>query len=92
MDIRQLLHDLLHFPKNVVGGSDQDLPGLGQRNATAVPVEERTSELLFEQADLPADRGLRNVKTLPGPGEAVFLGHGEEHLELTDIHVEIRWR
>jgi hypothetical protein len=86
VDIRQLFHESLHFPEKIVSGSDEDFPRIGQRDMAAVAVEERASELSFEQADLPADGGLGDVQALSRAREAAFLGDGQEHLELADVH------
>jgi hypothetical protein len=86
VDIRQLFHESLHFPEKIVSGSDEDFPRIGQRDMAAVAVEERASELSFEQADLPADGGLGDVQPLSRAREAAFLGDGQEHLELADVH------
>ena len=61
----------------------------------AAAVQEQAAELLLQELDLAADRGLRDVQPLGGPGEGALFGHRPEHLQLADVHVMLsitmRW-
>src|SRR5262245_40004343 len=59
---------------------------MGQRDPSRTAVEQHPSELVLQQLHLAADRGLGDVQALRGPGEAALLGHGPEHVELSDVH------
>ena len=52
----------------------------------AAAAEEAAPQLLLEELDLAADRGLGDVQAAGGLGEGALLGHGAEHLELAEVH------
>ena len=51
--------------------------------------KQRLPELLFEQQNLAADRGLGDVQLPPARGERAGLGDCLEDLELAEIHARV---
>src|SRR3569623_260151 len=80
----------LHRP----AGLFQDRFGLGQktlsfsseRHASAVSLQEGNAKLLFQLADLPAQRGLRHMQNLRRAGEIQLARHSGEVAELAQFH------
>ena len=60
---------------------------LGGHGATAPPHEELDAELGFELAHVLGDVRLHGVEAVGGGGEAALFGHGQEGLELANVHV-----
>ena len=58
----------------------------GDRSLTRAPVEQHHTQLLFEEAHLARQRGLGQVQSGRGPGEALLLGHGEGVRQLVQLH------
>jgi hypothetical protein len=58
----------------------QRAPGVCELHSAAAPVKQRHPELLFEPADLLAQRRLGDVKAFGGPAEMKLLGDGNEVL------------
>jgi len=54
--------------------------------AAAHAVEQGGAQPVLEQLDAAADRRLRAVQSLPGPGEAAGLGDRQEGADLVDVH------
>ena len=50
--------------------------------------EEANPELVFEGADLPAERRLAHVETQGGAPDMPRLGHGDEVADLLEAHTE----
>jgi hypothetical protein len=59
--------------------------GLGQRDATAVAVEQGDAEAPLHLCDRPRQRWLGDAETLGRPAEVQFLGDGDEVPELADL-------
>jgi hypothetical protein len=57
-----------------------------QRHPARRPGEERGPELLFERADLTAERRLRDVQALRGAADVPFLRDGNEVTDLREAH------
>jgi hypothetical protein len=57
-----------------------------QGHALGASREQVEAHLLFELADLPRERRLRQVETLGGTAEMQFLSHDDKGLELTELH------
>lgn len=49
--------------------------------------KQRHLELVFEEPDLSADGGLRDVQLASGSAHVLFLGDRHEVLELSETHV-----
>ena len=58
----------------------------GERDVALHPVEERRPELLFEHADRPRDRWLRDAEVAGRPGEVAPFRDGHEIAELMHLH------
>ena len=77
-----------------VGDGGQRGPCVGQRrlarrgqpHRATRPVQQRLAEFAFQPLDLRADRRLRDMDPLGGPGEVGFLGDGDEVLQLPKFH------
>lgn len=64
----------------------EDGPRLGERDGPVRPVQQTYPELLFELADLLADRRLRNVQSCCGPAEVQVLRDSYEISEVAKFH------
>ena len=73
-----LEHALAEAEQRGAGGRDPDL--------AAEPEEQLLLQLLFEQQDLAADGGLREVQLLAGAGERSRLRDRAQYLELSQVH------
>ena len=62
------------------------VPAGVMRILPAEPEEQLLLQLLFEQQDLPADGGLRQVQLLAGAGERSRLRDRAQDLELSKVH------
>ena len=78
-DRLQLEHDVLHR-------AEQQFALFGQDQAARVAVEQRRAEILFERADLAADRRLAEAERLAGMGERAGVGRRLENAQLVPIH------
>ncbi len=65
---------------------EEDLPGVGQFDASSGAVEELQSAGLFQQLDLIADRRLAQEKRLRGLGEALVFRDLIEDPKLVQMH------
>ena len=65
---------------------EQRLAGRGDPDAPADAVKDRLAELVLEDQNLPADRGLRDVQLLPGGSKGAGLSNGSNDFELPEIH------
>ena len=65
---------------------------LGRRRHPHLPADaekQRLAELLLEQQDLAADRGLGDVQLPPGGRERAGFGDGLEDFELSKVHEQV---
>ncbi|ETR75977.1 hypothetical protein X566_23395 [Afipia sp. P52-10] len=60
-----------------------------QRHAAPRPREQLGVQTLFEQADLPAERGLRDVERCLGAAEAAKLGYSDEVSDLIEVQARL---
>ena len=84
-----LTHRLADRPSGRQRGAgvfERGLPRDGQGRAACRTVEELGTELTFELADLGADAGLADVHPLGCPREVLYLGDGDEVLQLPEFH------
>ena len=84
--LRDLPYGVLDVPLHPVGQLQQQLARGGEGHSPAVPMQEEAPQLLLQELDLAADRGLGDVQPLGRPREPAPLGHRLEHLELADVH------
>ena len=69
------------------GVVEKGLAGSGQLDAVHAARQQLDADLMFEVADLPAQRGLRGVQpSLSGLGEASRLGDGDEIAKMPELH------
>ena len=73
---------LLHRP----GVGEQGPPRLGQAHLAADPVEQLRPELVLQQGDPFAYRGLGEVEPLGGGGKGAALCHLDEGAKVLGIH------
>ena len=69
-----------------LGVRTESATGLGQPRPTAQAIEQGGAQLLFEQAEAAADRGLRAVQSCTGASEAAEFGDGDERSQAVDVH------
>ena len=67
-------------------GGQERPPGLREGDPAVVPHEEGVTEFPFESLDRGAQAGLHHVDPRRGAGEMQLLGHGNEMLELAELH------
>ena len=60
-------------------------PGLGQGNGAVVPHKKPGAEIILQEADLLADRGLRNRQFLGGERKAHPSGNGIEGADAIEL-------
>ena len=75
-----------HGRQQRLGMGQERLAGGGEDDAARDPLEERRAQLALEQAEAPADSGLREVEGRGRPGEPAETGDGDQGLELADLH------
>ena len=66
---------------------EQQLARFRGRRAAAVADQEVLAQLDFEQAHLPAERGLRDVERDGGAREAAEFGDADEIFQLLQVHI-----
>ena len=66
---------------------EQTLAGRRQHQTLADPQKERGAEALFDVAELMAERRLREVKAIAGPGEAADVGDRGDQLQMADFEI-----
>jgi len=66
--------------------AQEQLAGLGQRDAAAVAHQQVLPQLHLQLAHLPAERRLRHVDVDRGAGEAAQFSHTHKIFELLQIH------
>ena len=76
----------VELQRDVVHGVEQGLALFGQDESAGVAVEKRRAEILFQRADLPADRGLAEAERFARMGERARFGRGLEYAQLVPIH------
>ena len=76
----------LELHEHFVRGAVEQLALFGEDQPARVAVKQRDAELLFERADLPRHRRLRQPELLAGMREAAGLGGGVEDLQLVPVH------
>lgn len=66
--------------------AEQHRSGPGERDAAAVPFEQRHAEAPFELADRPRQRRLGDAQAARGAAEVQFLGDRDEVAKLPRLH------
>lgn len=80
------LHGGFGLGEHGAGVIEEDAAGGSELDAAAAAEEQRGSDLLFEIADLPAQRGLSGVEHFfGGEPEAACLGYGDEIAEMSEF-------
>ena len=70
------------------GAAIEDVPRLGRAHAARAALQQLGAELVLEQAQALAERGLGDVETVRRAAQAAAFHHVDEPLDLTLIHVE----
>ena len=78
-------------PGHLVGIRQQSLARLGQRDAAAVPLEQRAADVRLERLDAGGDVGLDGVQLGGGPVHAAEPGDRLEHLQVGGVHLMPPW-
>ena len=61
--------DRLQLHQHVMRRAEQQLALFGQHQAAGMAIEQRHADIMFQRADLPRDRRLRQMQRLGGMGE-----------------------
>ena len=77
---------LLDVALHAVRHAQEQLARFGEGHPLRAAAQEAAPQLLLQELDLAADRGLRDVQAARRLGEGALLGHGAEHLELAQVH------
>lgn len=72
--------------EDLIGTGQQGASGLCQADLTAQPIEQAHLQLLLKAGNALADRRLRQVQALSGPGEAAGFGDGNKGIEVGQVH------
>ena len=81
---------LLHLAQDGAGPAAQHLAFRGQHHAAAMAAEQGNLQLLLQQRDLAAERRLGSAQLFRSPRQAAEFGHGDEGIELPQIHEAIQ--
>jgi hypothetical protein len=76
----------VHLGQDPSGASDEELTGVGDRDASRRPLHERHADLLLEATDLLGEGGLCDVLTRGRAGEMSLLGERHEVAQLAQFH------
>ena len=79
---------LAHVSENAVAELQKSFPGRRQPDLPAEPHEQRFLEFFFEQEDLSADSGLRDVQEPGGRRERAAVGYCLDDFELAQVDGE----
>jgi len=74
----QLREGIVDLADRRLEGRHQDGARIGHGDTARGAHEQRHAVLLFQRAHAFADRGRGDFQLARGPGEAAFLGHGQE--------------
>src|SRR5262245_3146518 len=80
---RQFVDDLLE-------SGPQQCAEIGNVGEVALAPEQQSADLVLEQLDRAAQRGLRHVTSLGRPGEIAGLADGEEIADMMNVHGSLR--
>jgi hypothetical protein len=71
---------------------EEHLARFGQRDAARTAQQQRSTYLVFQVLDLPAQRGLGGMQALlGGDGEAAGFGDGDEIPQVAQFHGCLHW-
>ncbi|MNT45094.1 hypothetical protein D3C72_1816550 [compost metagenome] len=79
------VHGLVHQRDDVARVGEQRAPAFREFHAPGQTMEQRDAQLLFQHADLLAERRLADAEPGGGLGQVGFLGHGQEVAQKTQI-------
>src|SRR4030095_11252729 len=85
-------HGVLHVSKDSMTQLEQRFPSVCDPDAPADSMKNGLAELVLEDEDLAADRGLRNVQLFSGGRERAGLGDGPDDFELPEVHASAYMR
>src|SRR6185437_7015430 len=72
--------------QNAICIGKQNGTGLSQTYSPTVPIEQTSTQLIFQLAYPMRDGGLNDIQCLGRPAEAVVLGDGGEAAQGSDVH------
>jgi hypothetical protein len=75
-----------HGSQQRLGVREKDAAGLGEDDAARDPLEQRRAQVALEEADAPADRGLREMEGGRGAREAAAPHDRHERLDVVELH------
>jgi hypothetical protein len=82
----QIVANLLDLTDQTRGAVEQHPAGTCQKHAASVADEQFDTQLVLEQFDVPAERGLRGPKPVRRLAETPEFSHGPERAQLLEIH------
>jgi len=71
------------------GFREKDPPDFGKPHGFGAVLKQCHAQFVFEVADLPAQRRLRNVKPRGRAGHVLFLGNGDEVSQVAQFHARL---
>ncbi|MOA30617.1 hypothetical protein D3C78_1517200 [compost metagenome] len=77
----QLRYRLLQGVQRLAAGGKQPGAGGTEKDRAVAALEQRHAQLLFQQADLAADRAVRHAQLVSRAHEAAVAGSGLEHAQ-----------
>jgi hypothetical protein len=84
---RHLGPDLVVQGEQALRAAEQPLPGRGERETLALPLEKLAAECLLEALDLLTHRGLGHVEDVRRRRHARGLGDSDEGAKQGGIHI-----
>ena len=78
--------DRVELQNHIAHRAEQHFALLGEDEAARVAVKKRRAEVLFQRADLAADRRLAQAERFAGVGERAGVGGRLENAQLVPVH------
>jgi hypothetical protein len=69
--------------------AQETVSSIGEKNPTAVPVEELDADLTLEIVYLPAQHGLANLEASRRPREIQLLSNHHEVAQVSKFHIQL---
>ena len=91
LSVRNRFHHLHRFTgslHNRAGFREKDFPSFGEPHGLRAMVEKRNAQLVFEVANLPAQRRLRNMKPRGCTRHVLLFSDGDEVSQVAEFHSE----
>src|SRR5436190_2024426 len=82
------LHRFVCSLHNRARFDEKNFPSFSESHGFRAMVEKRDAQLIFEVANLPTQRRLRNMKPRSGTCHVLFFSDGDEVSQVAEFHAE----